>query len=108
MSLGMLRENNFSPTVAKTLTELTTYSGALPQGPPSSPIISNLVFVETGNLLFKTASELGITFTTYLDDLTFSSKEDFKSLIPNFLQIIKSQGFIVNHKKIGYRVGKLK
>lgn len=102
----MFRQNKFAPSVARTLTQLTTYKGAVPQGPPSSPTISNLVFVETGNRLFTIAEEHDITFTTYLDDLVFSSKKDFKLLIPSFLQIIRSQGFFLNHKKISYTIGR--
>jgi len=43
----MFMKNNFSPPVSRILTQLTTYKGGLPQGPPSSPIIANLVFVKT-------------------------------------------------------------
>ena len=102
----MFRKNKFSPTAARILTQLTTYKGGLPQGPPTSPLIANLVFVETGSRLLEAIKDHEIVFTTYLDDLTFSSKKDFKFLIPTLLQIIKDGGFILNHKKISYKVDK--
>lgn len=102
----MLGKNKFSPGVARILTQLTTYKGGLPQGPPSSPLIANLVFVETGKRLLDAIKAHDIIFTTYLDDLTFSSKKYFKFLIPTLLQIIKEGGFVLNHKKISYKVGK--
>jgi len=100
----MFRQNNFSPTVSRILTQLTTYKGGLPQGPPSSPIIANLVFVETGRLLKERIKDHSITFTSFVDDLTFSSKNDFKFLTPDLIQIIKSNGFRINHKKVRYKV----
>jgi RNA-directed DNA polymerase len=100
---ALVREN-FSPTVARILTQLTTYDGKLPQGPPSSPVISNLVFVETGIRLQEFSHKHGITFTCYLDDLTFSSTQCFKHLTSAILNIIKSGHFYPHNKKIKYQV----
>ncbi|MEX6690234.1 reverse transcriptase family protein [Danxiaibacter flavus] len=93
----------FSHDVARMLTQLTTYNGCLPQGAPTSPVIANLVFVKTGLKLFDKAQLNNLTFTTYLDDLTFSSRNDFKELIPEILQEIKSNRFFLNYNKIRYR-----
>src|SRR5258705_3786226 len=102
----MFRQNNFSPTVSKILTQLTTYKGGLPQGPPSSPIIANLVFIKTGNQLNNVVKNYSIIFTSFLDDLSFSSKKDFKALTQNLIEIIKSNGFYINHKKVNYKVSR--
>jgi RNA-directed DNA polymerase len=99
----MFLRNKFSPTVSRILTQLTTYGGGLPQGAPTSPVISNLVFVETGQKLLDVIKDYHITFTSFLDDLTFSSKNDFKQITPQLLEIIKSGGFYLNHKKIHYK-----
>ena len=100
----MFRENNFSPTVSRVLTQLTTYRGCLQQGPSSSPIIANLVFVETGKKLQETIKDRSITFTSFYDDLSFSSKKDFKHIAKDIVGIIKSGQFYINHKKISYKV----
>lgn len=99
----MFRRNNFSPDVSHILTKLTTYKGGLPQGAPTSPIIANLVFVETGIKLLEIANRNKLTFTSYLDDLEFSSQQDFKFLIPEILLEIKRGGFYINHKKVSYK-----
>jgi len=99
----MFIREKFSPTTARILTQLTTYQGKLQQGPPSSPIISNLVFLDTGYLLQDLARAYNITFTTYLDDLQFSSKKDFKPLIHDILTIVKAGSFYLHHKKIKYQ-----
>lgn len=103
----MYVQNGFSPTVAHILTKLTTYWGSLPQGAPPSSTIANLVFVKTGNRLSSIAESANLCFTTFLDDLNFSSKEDFKSLVPKILHEIRLDGFFLQHKKITYRDKKI-
>lgn len=102
----MFLNNNFSPAASSILTKLTTYRGSLPQGAPTSPIIANLVFAETGNKLMEAIKDYRVTFTSYLDDLAFSSKKDFKSLTFKLLEILRNDRFYLHHKKISYRTYK--
>lgn len=99
----MFRLYGFSPTVSRTLTQLTTYKGRLPQGTPTSPIIANLVFVKTGKNLENFAMENELTFTSFVDDLTFSAPKDFKELAPQIIQMIQKDGFRISHKKTNYK-----
>jgi len=94
---------NFSPTVARLLTKLTTYKGKLPQGAPTSPIVANLVFVKTGKRLQEIAKENNLTFTSFVDDLTFSSPTDFKDKIQDLLDAVVEDGFKISHKKTNYK-----
>jgi RNA-directed DNA polymerase len=103
MVFEMFRSKKFSPTVSRILTQLTTYKGRLPQGTPTSPMIANLVFSKTGNKLQDLAKQYNITFTTFIDDLTFSSPADFKDLAQSFLKIITTDGFRLSHKKTNYK-----
>jgi RNA-directed DNA polymerase len=93
----------FSPDVASVLTRLTTYKGGLPQGTPTSPLLSNLVFVPTGNKILELIKPYNIRFTTFLDDFTFSSRTDFKHLTSKILKIIQQDNFWLSHKKIFYK-----
>ncbi|MFN8300497.1 MAG: reverse transcriptase family protein [Chitinophagales bacterium] len=102
---GMFTGFGFSPTVARVLTKLTTYKGRLPQGAPTSPIIANLVFTSTGRKLEKYASDRGITFTSFVDDLVFSAAHDFKLDTLKLLEIIKSDGYRISHDKTHYGCG---
>ena len=43
----MFRRNDFSPSVSRILTKLTTYRKSLPQGASYSNVIANLVFLPT-------------------------------------------------------------
>jgi len=44
-------------------------------GAPSSPIISNFVMSQFDKALMSKCNEIGITYTRYADDLTFSTKK---------------------------------
>jgi RNA-directed DNA polymerase len=100
---SMFIKYNFAPTTASILTKLTTYKGMLPQGTHTSPYIANLVFTEAGSKLQEFADKNELTFTTFVDDITFSSKKDFKHLIPDIIDTITSNGFRISHNKTFYQ-----
>ncbi len=93
----------FSNDVSSVLTNLTTYKGKLPQGIPTSSYIANLIFETTGDKLNALAKTKSMKFSTFIDDIVVSSKEDFKILIPDFLKIITDDGFTISHKKTNYK-----
>lgn len=103
MVFQAFRSYDFSPTVARILTRLTTYKGCLPQGAPTSPNVANIVFVSTGLKILKLIDGKEITFSTFLDDFSFSSKSNFKDLVMPILEILKADGYWLNHKKISYK-----
>lgn len=49
--------------------------GFLPQGAPTSPLLSNLVMLQLDDMLTKIAIKNGLTYTRYSDDITFSSRD---------------------------------
>lgn len=99
----MFRLFNFSPTVSKVLTQLTTFKGRLPQGAPTSPAIANLVFVKTGKKLSEFAQYHKLTFTSFVDDLTFSAPIDFKSKAQFIIETLQADGFKISHNKTNYK-----
>ena len=66
LAIGWNRE------AAKLLTKLCTYGGGLPQGAPTSPILSNLVNYRLDARIAGYAKRLNIVYSRYADDITFS------------------------------------
>lgn len=72
-----ISNNNFKlhPTIATTIAQIACYNNMLPQGSPSSPIISNLICTILDIKLSKLAKKHGCSYSRYADDLTFSTNK---------------------------------
>jgi len=92
----------FSNHYSHWLTKITTWKYELPQGTPTSTHIANLVFLWTDYKLIKFCNRHDITYTRYVDDLTFSSSKCFKHLHDELLEIVTADGFNLSYRKIGY------
>jgi len=97
-----LLKSNLSPHFAYWITKLTTWKYKIPQGAPTSSHIANIVFLETDYRLIKLCAENNITYTRYVDDLTFSSPVNFKHLLNQILKIILDGGFKISYRKTEY------
>ena len=60
--------------VATVLAQLCCHDGALPQGAPTSPIISNMICSRLDNELRRLAADHRCVVTRYADDMTLSSQ----------------------------------
>lgn len=101
-----LVEKNFSPEVAGYITRLVTYNKYLPQGAPTSSFISNLVFLPHDLELIEICSGNGITYTRFIDDLTFSSKDYLTSdIVEELLNVIRKSPFKYHHRKTQMSIG---
>lgn len=81
---------------ATILTKLCTSGGALPQGAPTSPKLSNLVNWRLDARLAGLAGKLGAAYTRYADDLTFSFAADDRDVIHALIRSVK---FIVRDEQ---------
>ena len=112
-----------SKTVATLIAQIACYENRLPQGSPSSPVISNIVAHILDIRLHELAASLNCTYTRYADDLTFSTNEKgFPGAIAKRSQdedgvwkigkklkrTIKQSGFNINPKKtrMQYRISR--
>lgn len=100
---SLFLELGFSPTISRILTQLTTHNYQLPQGVPTSTLLANLVFKKTGDKVFNFSKSNHIKFTIFVDDLTLSSKVDFKDKIPTIIEILTNDGYKISHKKTEYK-----
>ncbi len=83
----------YSPHAADLIARLCSLDGRLPQGSPASPVLSNLVFLETDNALQEIASAAGVRYSRYADDLVFSGRGDVPA---DLVEQIKTA--LVTHK----------
>lgn len=79
--------------------------GVLPQGAPTSPMLSNLVAQRLDAALFDYAQENGFIYTRYADDLAFSASilpigKSIAKLRREIISLIRKNGFRENCKKI--------
>jgi RNA-directed DNA polymerase len=64
-----------SPRLARLLTKLTTYSGHLPQGAPTSPALANILLASIYSPILQTCKNNGVIATAWVDDLIFSGDQ---------------------------------
>ena len=90
---------NYSSDLSTVLAKLCCLKGNLPQGAPTSPYISNLVFKEIDIQISDYCKSNKIRFTRYADDLTFSGDFDEGELHRFVKAIIETNGFTINNEK---------
>jgi RNA-directed DNA polymerase len=98
----LFRSLGFSNHASRWLTKLTTFKNQLPQGAPTSALLANLIFKDADLMLIALAKTHSLTYTRFVDDLTFSSSSDFKAILPEILDTIQRFGFRVNYRKTHY------
>ena len=80
------------------------HEGALPQGSPTSPVLSNIYMTELDSVFSDLASTQHWDYTRYADDITFSGgvnlKEVMKSLLVFMGNRLKAKGLKINPKKV--------
>lgn len=115
--LLMAKPYQVSATAATILAQLTCHEGVLPQGAPTSPVISNMICSRLDGELQRLAKRHRCTYTRYADDITFSTtlRQFPKSIAApasdswahndvvigdDLNSIIKSNGFSINSSKV--------
>jgi RNA-directed DNA polymerase len=88
-----------SPHIASLLTKLTTFSRHLPQGAPTSPLLANLFIWSVDGPIRERCSELGVRYSTWIDDLAFSGAHA-RDLIQWTADVLRKNGLRLSHKKI--------
>lgn len=105
-----------NPEVATILAQICCHHNQLPQGAPTSPIVTNMICAKMDSQLQRLAKECKATYTRYADDITFSTTlpkfpEALASVIQSedgdkvvigeaLLSIITENGFTLNAQKI--------
>lgn len=94
----------FPHEIAVIISQLACCNGKLPQGAPTSPIITNLMCQILDMKILRLAKQYKLDYTRYADDLTFSTNNKmFLEIQAEFMQkltdIIVKEGFLINESK---------
>lgn len=75
----------------------------LPQGAPTSPILTNMICDKLDHRLAGLAKRFGLKYSRYADDITFSSMHNVYQKTGDFRKelkrIVEGQGFTINENK---------
>lgn len=75
--------------VAAVLARICCYNNQLPQGAPTSPIVSNMICARLDNELYRLARSFDCRYTRYADDITFSTdRPEFPAELADVTQLI--------------------
>ncbi len=115
---GMLMARPYSvgPAAAAVIAQLCTFHGKLPQGAPTSPILTNMICGRLDSQIKKLATTYRCIYMRYADDITIStSLRSFPQALAKLervgtkagatvgeelLKVIRSNGFDVNPDKV--------
>lgn len=94
--------------VSIVIAQLTCYNGKLPQGAPTSPVITNFICRILDKRIVKLSNKYRLSYTRYADDLTFSTndfkiEENYETFLEELRKMIKNFGFEINEEKTSFR-----
>lgn len=83
------------------IANLCTEDGVLPQGAPTSPLLTNIICQRLDRRLQKLASQFKGSYTRYADDMTFSCNDYVftKRFMQRLEKILKDERFELNPEK---------
>lgn len=115
---GMLSSLGIDTRVAEIIGRICCNDGHLPQGAPSSPMLSNMICFRLDKNLLGIAKEARCIYTRYADDITFSSHQPptklFEATVPpagrfsphlfspKLRDVFHHNGFAINPDKAHY------
>jgi S1-C subfamily serine protease len=116
--VGLMRSLGVDKRVADIIARLCCHMGQLPQGAPTSPVLSNMICYRLDTDLLLVAKASRAIYTRYADDITFSSYQPpaplFEAVVPaagrfppdllapELRATITSNGFVVHPDKAHY------
>jgi len=113
--LFMAEPFSFSDEVATCLAQICCLNGALPQGAPTSPALSNLICLSLDRRMKELSRKYKFSYSRYADDLCISSNlrepskdlcefADGKWVVGSALKkVVEESGFSINERKTKFR-----
>lgn len=92
-------ELGYSKMISNLLAKLCTRDDALPQGAPTSPYLSNLIFNEADAIISDYCKQRKIRYTRYADDLSFSGDFNENELLNKVTKTVENLNLRINKNK---------
>lgn len=115
---GLLQSLGIDSRVSEIIARLTCFEASLPQGAPTSPVLSNMICYRLDTELLRVARAARAIYTRYADDITFSGHQPPSPLFeisipavgkfspellsPDLRNVIEGNGFVINTQKAHY------
>lgn len=84
---------------AQFIAAICCYQGALPQGSPTSMLLSNLSFLAIDSRMIAHCKRHNLNYSRYVDDIAVSGDYNFRSHLDAFSTYIVEHGYAVAKKK---------
>ena len=99
--------NRLSPRALRLVSELACYGGHLATGAPTSPALANIVLTPIDRALETIAGRLGVAYSRYADDLTFSGSSAAVWMIKPATSLLAKLDYAIDDKKTNiFRAGR--
>ena len=107
-AIAQVRRGALTAAAVDLLVKVVTRAGALPQGAPTSPVITNIALRRVDGILNKASARVGIRYTRYADDLTFSGADGpVQRIVPLVRDVLRAVGLELHPDKTHvYRSGR--
>lgn len=98
----IFRQLGYSVKVSFLLSKLCTLNNKLPQGAATSPALSNIICSKMDKRFYGLCKKNRLRYTRYADDIAISGKSISDGLSRMFFEIVESEGFKINAKKVRF------
>jgi len=98
--IGLFRGIGYNEEIAHVLGELCTFNWKLPQGAPTSPMISNLIAWKIDIKLSGFCKKRNLNYSRYADDITISGGKHLPKYKTLIFRKIEEEGFSINWDKV--------
>ena len=98
--VGLFNKMGYTKKTAVLLAEICTFQWALPQGAPTSPMLSNLIAWHLDVNLADFCEQRGLNYSRYADDITISGPRNLPKYKTLIFRHIEFEGFTINYEKV--------
>jgi len=98
--IGLFQSIGYNEEISYALGELCTFNWRLPQGAPTSPMISNLIAWGMDMELSKFCKKRNLNYSRYADDITISGGKNLPKYKTLIYRKIEDEGFSINWDKV--------